>query len=376
MASADNSAPAPDLAGGPPGDMASRPPEPVTSMAPIANPEDMSPEERERIYGHRYDSMAPAFTRRVRHYRQHGYWRPRAIYYKLAHRPRRHGGALTAKTLAPAASTALKPAITAAPTPAPTPAPTKAADRLTQLQSKLAGPIAQGAVLATADDLAAGKPGAVTLSLPATLLSQLRTEAAKLDLAQSASRVEIHATLTGDGYTITPSGDQIGHPQFNQPLNFTWQAQPIAGAVAGPLKAQVVAQLHGAGATKNVPLLSLEKSITSPAANTATAAPQPDQGGLEALNAKLGFINLPGLGKVAIGFLLAVGLLILVGLALAMAARQQAERESERRRKARAMAAARFDEQVEAARASAPFPAPVTAAEAKKAQEVKKPETV
>ena len=142
------------------------------------------------------------------------------------------------------------------------------------------------------------------------------------------------------------------------------------------MKAQVVAQLHGAGATKNVPLLSLEKSITSPAANTATAAPQPDQGGLEALNAKLGFINLPGLGKVAIGFLLAVGLLILVGLALAMAARQQAERESERRRKARAMAAARFDEQVEAARASAPFPAPVTAAEAKKAQEVKKPETV
>ena len=48
----------PDLMGGPPN--AAPPParadSPAAEMAPIANPEDMTPDERERVYGHRYDS--------------------------------------------------------------------------------------------------------------------------------------------------------------------------------------------------------------------------------------------------------------------------------------------------------------------------------
>jgi hypothetical protein len=46
----------PDLMGGPPTQTPPAPAEsPATEMAPIANPEDMTPEERERVYGRRYD---------------------------------------------------------------------------------------------------------------------------------------------------------------------------------------------------------------------------------------------------------------------------------------------------------------------------------
>jgi len=61
----------PDLMGGPP-QQAAQPaanPPPVeeqtfTAMAPVANPEDMSPEERAQVYGHRYDHLTLAGERR------------------------------------------------------------------------------------------------------------------------------------------------------------------------------------------------------------------------------------------------------------------------------------------------------------------------
>jgi hypothetical protein len=64
-------APSPELMGGPP-----EPPpaaaeqpgrEPDAAMAPIANPEDMSPEERAQVYGHRYDYLDRAAGRRRVH---------------------------------------------------------------------------------------------------------------------------------------------------------------------------------------------------------------------------------------------------------------------------------------------------------------------
>jgi len=129
--------------------------------------------------------------------------------------------------------------------------------------------------------------------------------------------------------------------------------------------------LIGAGVTHDVPLLVTTKSVKpAPVVAAATAAADTTgQSGLEKLNAQLGSVSLPGIGNVAVAFLAAIGVLILVGLALVVAARRSAERERERRRRARAVAAARFDEQVEAVRASGPFAhTPPTAASVAEAE--------
>ena len=68
MASAPPPATSPELMGGPAAQPATgeqaaavEPPAPsqqtFTTMAPIANPEDMAPQEREQVYGHRYDRL-------------------------------------------------------------------------------------------------------------------------------------------------------------------------------------------------------------------------------------------------------------------------------------------------------------------------------
>ena len=370
MANAEPTAPppAPDLAGGPP----EAPPPPVeapvetATMAPIPNPEDMSPDQRAAIYGHRYDAPAEvAYRPRFHHHRIH-----RAYYLAAAAGGLRHAHA----RLAPSSVAArLKPAVPA-PAPQPPAATAKLGDRLLQLQAKLQGPAGQLAVFKVADDVAAGKPGAVTLTLPANLLDQLRSEAAKLDLTQSASRVDFSAILAGDGYDITPAAEQTQHVKTGAPQTFTWQVAPRAGAATGALRASAAAELIGAGATHTVPLLSLEQAVKTPDASASGAT---DAAGATADNS--GGVKLPGVGQVPMGYLAAIAILVLAGLAMVAAYRQSADRERERRRKARAAAAARFDQEVEAARASAPpAAAPVTVVQPPPARpvEVRPPERV
>jgi hypothetical protein len=351
MASADAPPPSPELAGGPPpapSDTPAPPPpqEPIqtASMAPIPNPEDMSPEERVQYYGHRYDRPVAAEPTGARHHRRHEGRRieTHGLTALQAFGPR-HRVVAAATQHAPIQPAQAKPTAAAA----------AQTDQLAALQADLAGPVAQGATFTVSDDLAAGKSGSVTLILPASLLEQIRASADKHDLASSAAQVEVHAALTGDGYVLTPTGDQVDAPRPGQALAFTWRAQPTAGAVQGPLNAQVVADLIGAGPMKSVPLLALQKNIKP--TETAAAPAAGGSNGLEALNAALGSIEIPGLGKIAVSFLVAIALLVLVFLVVFFAARIQKQRDLERRRRARAESAARFDEQVAAARASAPY---------------------
>ena len=375
--------PAPDLAGGPPPaeQPYAPPPGPAyqgpayQGMAPIPNPEDLPPDERARIYGHRYDQaegygQAPVGEApqgyRPHHHRYHRLLAAAgagAAGWAVVHHYHHHhvvtapGAIHVAQTRSERAG--LRPA---APAPASAPAAASAppnathlsaADRLSQLQGALAGAVAAQSSLSVADDLAAGKPGPVTLSIPAQVIDQLHAQARNLDLSEAASRLDVRAVLSGDGYVITPATSQSAKPVPGQPVTFTWQVQPQPGATPGMLQVQAAAELRGAGALKTLPLLSLEKPVTTPAA----AAPARQEGPLESLNDKLGSLDVPGLGKLPGISLLAMLLLILVAVALVAAAhRHSAERERERRRRAREAAAAAFDDQVRAARGYGAYP--------------------
>jgi hypothetical protein len=338
----------PDLAGAPPPSEATpAPPPPAANdysatMAPIPNPDDLPPGERARLYGHRYDGAgahatqpapraAPAYHRHHRHARlsnTHVWaWNARA------HRQTRHQAAVHQAAKAPV----LRPS---QPVPAAhaKAAPVTTGDRLVQLQSALRGPVADGAGFVVSDDLAAGKPGVVTLNLPADLFARVRNEAERAGLGHDARKFDLTATLTGDGYAIAPTGPQsIGAPAPGAPPGqapaFAWQVQPQAGLPAGPLKADLTAQLKGAGAAQALPLLSLERTVAPVAQPQAAASP-------DLFNLHLGDVDLPGLGKAPVSSILAVFLLILVVAVLVAAARHTAERERAERRKARASARA------------------------------------
>jgi hypothetical protein len=302
-------------------------------MAPIANPEDMSPEQRQAVYGHRYDADGRAFAGEPR---------------RLGARTRVHQR-LHASRPAPAQPAEASASSAAAPAPS-----SKQADRLLQLQSDLSGPFGQAAVWIVPEDVAAGKPGAVTLSLPASALDQIRVEAGKEQLSDSAAKIQIRATLGGDGYLITPTVEQTAAVASGRSLTFTWQVAPQAGATPTALKVQASAELLGAGGDNIVPLLSQEKPVKAGSADAEATPAKADDGPLAWLNQQLGGAQkpgaAPGAANVAVALLIAIAVLILIGLALVAAARQSQAREQERRRRARAAAAARFDEQTGPAR--------------------------
>ncbi|HEY2659789.1 MAG TPA: hypothetical protein VGI79_08715 [Caulobacteraceae bacterium] len=396
MASADTSASAPDLAGAPPEAQpaeaqsapAPAPKDYSAQMAPVPNPEDLPPGDRARIYGHRYDQEAlrqaepsapaigarPGHASALRHahttapaaaapaYTTHVWgWRDHAATARgLRHRP---GRDVTAGQPHQAGA-ALKPSLGVASTPTvaaakPTEtAPSTQIDRLAQLQSDLSGPVADGSGFVVADDLTAGKPGAVSLSLPSDIYNRVRSEAAKVGLAKSARRFTITATLSGDGYAISPiTGQTMQAPLAEAPIgpvpSFSWQVQPQAGA-GGPLKTMVIASLTGDGAPQTLQLLSLERPV-----KPAQAADQQPADATDPFNLHLGAVDMRGLGKIPVSSILAVILLILVVVILVSAARHTAERDREERRKARAAArTALLREEAASARADVIHPPP------------------
>ena len=372
----------PDLAGAPPPAEAAPAPAPVdqtATMAPIPNPEDMSPQDRAHVYGHRYDQPAAkpapalAYAASAHHRRRHHHhlwarnthvWRWTAHAGAAAHHLRHSAPAqMAAQKAGPARSAGptLRPsqpapvATAQSQTPAARPAPVTVSERLAQLQGSLRGPVADGSGFVVSDDLAAGKPGSVTLTLPADLYARLRAEAGKAGLAHEARRFDVTATLSGDGYVITPSGPQTLAAPTAEALaapapSFAWQVQPQPGAAAGTLKADLAAHLTGAGAAQALPLLSLERPVKplQPAAQTSGA-------GQDLFNLHMGEVSLPGLGPVPVSSVLAVLLLILVVVVLVAAARHTAERDRAERRKARAAARAAMlaEEERAAARSEA-----------------------
>jgi hypothetical protein len=251
-------APPPELLGGPP-------PRDFTPMAPIPNPEDMTPAERARVYGAHY----------------YGQRRQRLAAWRAAHHPRVHavlntqGGhpvsTVIAAPILPAVKVAAPVAVvTPAPPPAVKPVATPTLTPVQKLQAAVGG-VGRTAVLAVPSDLSAAKPGKVTLSLPANLFSVIRAEAAKLGLVKAARKTEVTATLSGDGYIITPNGPQTAPLKAGKATTFTWQVLPGAGA-KGALKADVSAMLKGAGAAESFSVAHLEQTIAAVEAAAAAEA--------------------------------------------------------------------------------------------------------
>lgn len=249
-----------DLAGGPPpaprdqealagGPVYGAPAPPVTTMAPIANPEDLSPSERRRIYGDKYDA-------------------PRGAERRAAHRARADRAAPSVSAPAKSKTPAAAPSPTGAPPAVASAAPTALDPKLAVLQTALAAQVTTASVLTVDPNLAQGVRGPVTLILPQNLFDLIRAEAAKLGLGREVRSSEVTATLSGSGYEITPGGPQTATVKPGEAPVFRWQVGPGAGQ-PGALKADVEASLSGQGKTRTLPLLSLKGPAPAPPAAPA-----------------------------------------------------------------------------------------------------------
>jgi hypothetical protein len=329
----------------------------VVAMRPIANPEDMTAAERKRVYGKRYAPRPSAAPKRS--------WAaapakpaPKKTAAAPAYRPAPVAKAPAPRPVVAPPKVATKPApppVKVAPPPAPIAkappvikppvvaaapaAKTPAVDpKMAALSAKVGPEAIKGATLTVPDTLAKGEESKVTLALPVSLLDIIQREAANLGLTRAARKAEVSATLTGDGYTITPNGAQTQALKKGEAATFDWQVKPGDGEKT-PLKATVDGALKGqAGPAKTFSIASLEQVVANAVETTESQAK------------KLGFnldkLAIPGLKPVTIGqtvippgaltaiiiaFLL---LLALLGMAQAGASRRA---RNERRRKFRTM---------------------------------------
>jgi hypothetical protein len=172
-----------------------------------------------------------------------------------------------AKAPAPVAKPAPVPVKPAAPVAPVTPAQGK----LGQLQTAVGGEVARGSTLTVGPEIAQGKPGKVSLSLPATLLETLKAEAAKLGLTKAARKAEVSANLSGDGYAITPNGRQTATLKAGEAAVFNWDVAPGAAA-KGPLKADIDAALTGQKTPQPLSLASIQSAVAATAAEASKKA--------------------------------------------------------------------------------------------------------
>ncbi|WP_304441224.1 hypothetical protein [Caulobacter sp. UNC279MFTsu5.1] len=315
----------------------------VTAMAPIANPKG-SPRNAHRTV--RHVSRAPVAPARRVH---------------VAATPVAHAAAAPVARPTPVAKPAPKP-VAAAPAPAPLkpitaakpavapakapivaplapptvaakPVPAKPTTKLQTLQAAVAPEATRGATLATAESLAQGKEGQVTLSLPATLGELIKTEAAKLGLTKAARKTSAYADLQGQGYEITPNGRQTAVVKAGEPATFAWQVKPTAEA-KGPLKTEFGVALNGTKPAQGFTLGSIAKQV----APIQEAVKEKTQGFMPSLG-RYETIDLPGVGKVP-GKSLLGGALVLLALLILVAISRNASAaraRTERRRKFRTL---------------------------------------
>ena len=301
----------------------------VVHNDPIANPEDMTAAERRRIYGKRYaprpqssprrdwtvskprpkakapavaaapaykapapKAAAPKLASKVVAAAKPAPQAPKAV-VKPAPAPVKVAPPVVAKA-APAPAPAIKPAVLPPVAQAPAAAPAKAIDpKMAALSTAVSAEAIKGATLAVPDTLAKGEESKVTLSLPVNLLDVIQKEAAKLGLTKAAKKSEVSATLTGDGYTITPNAAQTQALKKGEAATFNWQVKPGEGEKS-PLKATVDGALKGQkGAPKTFSIATLEQVVANAVETTGSQAK------------KLGFnldkLAIPGLKPIKIG---------------------------------------------------------------------------
>jgi hypothetical protein len=316
-------APAPnDLAGAPPpppsdgllGGPSAAPAPVYGGMAPIPNPLDLPLEERHRIYGTKYDRghAAPARTGTS-------------------------GRTAAATTPAPKAA-ATAPASKAAPAAkAAAPADPQAA----RLQAAIGSTIASASTLKVAESIKAGQAGEVVLSLPQNVLDVIREQAAKLGLGRAARTTDVTATLSGEGYTITPNGPQTATLKSGEAPSFKWQVTPLPGINTSDLRARFDAILRGERNARTVPLGELQQPGAPPPAPPEKQGFKfpglPNLGGLKLPD--YGTVNLPGFGETPSRVVIGIGLVLAALILLIAAARRAAEAKAAaaRRRKFRTM---------------------------------------
>jgi len=310
------------------------------SMRPIANPEDMTPAERRRVYGYRYAPRAETQAAPRRRF-------VAAPVAAPAPRPVPARPVVAARPVT-AAAPAAKPAapLKTAPKVA-IPAPAAKLTPGQQLGAAVRPEVMKGAVLTVPEGLAKGEAAKVSLSLPATLLDVIKREAAKFGLGKAARKAEVSATLTGAGYEITPNAAQTQTLKAGEAARFDWDVKPGAGDKA-PLKATIDGTLTGDRKARTAfSLGTLEQAVATPVAEVKKAAKGFKLPSLSMPRLSLKALALPGkpvvdlpvVGKTASEKVVGAGIALLALLAvLGMARSASAGRaRAERRRKFRTM---------------------------------------
>lgn len=343
----------------------------VVHNDPIANPEDMSAAERRRIYGKRYApgpksspkrswtdwkpqpkakppvvatakptppkaAVAPKPAPKVAAAPAPKPAPPKPVVAKPAPPPAKVAPPVVAKA-APAAKPVAPPPVAQAPAPAP--APAKAVDpKMAALSTAVSAEAVKGATLTVPDTLAKGQESKVTLSLPVNLLDVVQKEAAKLGLTKAAKKTDVSATLTGEGYTITPNAAQTQSLKKGEAATFNWQVKPGDGEKT-PLKATVDGALKGQkGPPKTFSIATLEQVVAN--------AIQTGESQAKKLGFNLDKLAIPGLKPIRVGDTVippgattAAIIAFVIGLILLAMARAGAGRRAreERRRKFRTM---------------------------------------
>ena len=329
------------------------------SMRPIANPEDMSAAERRRVYGNRYAPRPTVGWSPRRLWRGDAAPKPAA---KVAVAPAKP--AFVKPAPKPVVAAPVKPVVAAAPVAKPT-APLKTAPIVApaaiapaakpapkatpaeQLSAAVRPEVMKGAVLTVPEGLAKGEESKVSLALPANLMDVIKREAAKLGLGKAARKAEVSASLTGEGYEISPAGAQTKPLKSGEAARFDWNVKPGAGDKA-PLKATVDGTLTGDKKAKtSFSLASLEQAVAPVVEDAKVAAKgfKLPSFSLPKLSLKslaipgMKPVTLPGVGAVPSEKLVGAGLALLaLLLVIAMARNASASRaRSERRRKFRTM---------------------------------------
>lgn len=299
--------------------------------------------------------------------------------------PRRHHLMAAAPHVAARRAQPLPPAalphrrsivIEAPPHPAlsPEPAPPPVEDTLPQVQAEQAPADLDAQVAALTDgaaadmaesrfelspDLAAGHEGAVVVRLPGRVLAALRSKAEDSGFGSAARTLSITVALSARGYAVMPDEALTTEVEPGRPVVFSWRVNP-SGASGGTLSATMTASMQVDGEAVNVPLGVLTAQIPPPpvqapssmaAAPAPAPAPAPELGTrLRAQIARLALpdlshlrlpalsipgrptVDLPVLGEVASGNLVAAGLLLLALLFLRSLLRDSSLRAERRRR--------------------------------------------
>ena len=250
------------------------------------------------------------------------------------------------------------PLITTQATPAITPAQAAAAppvDLGTQL-GELTTAAAQAMKNARLDlppALSTGGEGKVVLTLPPELLAAIQAQAATVGLKPSARKVFVTARLAGQGYAVTPNGEQSARVDAG-PTIFAWDVKPT-GAPGGVLTADMTGSLQGDGDAKTFALGAVTAQIPPPGQPAAAPAPAtapaaapsqlklPDLGHWSLGGLKLHSLAIPGhptvpvpgLGQVASEKVVAAAILVLILILLIAIVRSAAARRERTQRRRR-----------------------------------------